>query len=122
MVGQAGECGEKPKLVMVGDEDQFCSLESFERFVAALPEPKTTVVVPRCHHMAMARHIPCHLPGWVAASFGVPDLEAFGKTGDPHIGGLPQVLPQGYGEWPSGHDVAGFPAQAPLPPGDGAPG
>ena len=117
---QAGAgCGDKPKLCMVGDGDQFCSLESYQAFIDTLPEPKHSVIVPNCHHMSMARHIPRHLTEWIVAQFGVPDLPGFGKQGfgkgNPGLG----MLPAGFGDWPSGHDVGGFSAQpAPAtPPG-----
>ena len=45
MAGQAANVGSKPKLVVIGDRDQFCSVESFEKFVGTLPEPRESVIV-----------------------------------------------------------------------------
>jgi hypothetical protein len=83
---QAANIGAKPKLLMVGGSDEFCSVASFEGFVATLPEPKRSIVIPRLSHFALARHIPEHLTQWIVESFHVNDLQSFARTGS---GGFP---------------------------------
>ena len=40
-----GSSGSKPKLLLVGDRDTFCSLESFDALAMRLPPPRSARVV-----------------------------------------------------------------------------
>ncbi len=47
-----GHC-RKPKLLLVGDRDQFCPYEVFRHAVAALPDPKTSACLRGADHFLM---------------------------------------------------------------------
>eukprot|EP00929_Paragymnodinium_shiwhaense_P055540 TRINITY_DN27823_c0_g1_i1.p1 TRINITY_DN27823_c0_g1~~TRINITY_DN27823_c0_g1_i1.p1 ORF type:complete len:243 (+),score=55.18 TRINITY_DN27823_c0_g1_i1:112-840(+) len=69
----------KPKLVLVGSQDQFCGVSSFNKFVSSLPEPKTSQVLEKCDHFEMYQHLPKLITEWILSAFGVADLSAFGR-------------------------------------------
>ena len=76
---KAAESVGKPKLLVVGDADQFCSVKAFEKFCSTLPDPKSTLVASGVDHFSLHTIIPKVLVEWVTAAFGVGDLEAFAR-------------------------------------------
>lgn len=78
---RAAESAGRPKLLMVGSEDQFCSEASFQAFAEELPEPKKVVVLPGRDHMSLYQVIGRSLSEWIPEAFGVADLQAFAREG-----------------------------------------
>lgn len=78
---RAANSAGKPKLLMLGTSDEFCSERSFQGFVQELPEPKKAVVLDGVNHFSIHPHLPQALKDWVRQGFGVPDLETLAKEG-----------------------------------------
>eukprot|EP01052_Picozoa_sp_SAG31_P022918 SAG31_NODE_1850_length_7082_cov_7.264786_1_plen_112_part_00 len=70
----------KPKLLLLGDDDVFCSVGKFRHFVALLPEPKKAVVLPNVDHFSMYPYLKRELIKWVGEAFNM-DLHTFAQRG-----------------------------------------
>jgi len=70
----------RPKFLMVGTEDQFCSEAAFRDFVQALPEPKASLLLPGLNHFGLFREVPRALTDWILAAFNM-DLQSFARNG-----------------------------------------
>mmetsp|Transcript_67839 Transcript_67839/g.201898 ORF Transcript_67839/g.201898 Transcript_67839/m.201898 type:complete len:237 (+) Transcript_67839:44-754(+) len=81
MMEKAADSAGKPKLLMIGTEDVFCSVETFQSFVDSLPEPKTAMVKDGVDHFSMYGHLRGALTSWITAAFGVADLQSFARSG-----------------------------------------
>mmetsp|Transcript_13039 Transcript_13039/g.29625 ORF Transcript_13039/g.29625 Transcript_13039/m.29625 type:complete len:232 (-) Transcript_13039:143-838(-) len=69
----------KPKLVVCGDDDQFCSVHSFKEFVAELPEQTKSLLLPDITHFSLYREMRPILSDWICEAFQLSTLEAFSK-------------------------------------------
>jgi len=78
---RAADSAGRPKLLMVGTSDEFCSEASFQSFVAELPEPKKAIVLPGVNHFSLHKLLPKAFAEWVPEAFGVADLQAFAQHG-----------------------------------------
>mmetsp|Transcript_19507 Transcript_19507/g.45379 ORF Transcript_19507/g.45379 Transcript_19507/m.45379 type:complete len:231 (-) Transcript_19507:93-785(-) len=76
---QAVDSAGKPKLLVCGDDDQFCSVRSFQAFVEELPEPKRAHLLQGVTHFDLYGHMRKTLTDWLRDAFQVPDLPAFAK-------------------------------------------
>ena len=47
----------RPKLLLIGENDQFCSMDTFVAFAESLPGPKTMRVIDKCDHMQIYAHV-----------------------------------------------------------------
>jgi len=71
-----------PKLLIHATRDQFCSNESFDAFVDALPDVKLAVNVQGANHFDVVRHLPDAIRRFLRHAFDC-DLQRFAK-GDFH--------------------------------------
>merc|ERR1712113_536398 len=78
---RAAESAGLPKLLMIGSEDVFCSVNALEAFVASLPDPKQGVVREHVDHFSMYPHIPEVMSSWIFRSFNTTDLRDFAAKG-----------------------------------------
>jgi len=81
LLRRAADSAGLPKLLMLGTEDVFCSVDTFNEFAESLPDPKTPVIKEGEEHFTMYHHLPEALERWVVSSFGVSDMKAFGRSG-----------------------------------------
>lgn len=81
MRSRAADSAGRPKLMMVGTRDQFCSEATFQGFVTQMPEPRKAVVLANVDHFSLSRHVPKALAEWIPDAFGVADLAAFAREG-----------------------------------------
>lgn len=81
LVEQACKSAGKPKLLMIGTNDVFCSIKSFRSFVEELPDPKKAVELDGLDHFSLFRPLSQALSTWITAEFGVPTLAAFAENG-----------------------------------------
>lgn len=79
LYAKAADSAGKPKLLMLGTEDQFCSVATFAEFCSSLPEPKTVEVVDGMDHFAAFHELPRALAEWIVASYGVASLQEFAR-------------------------------------------
>uniref|UniRef100_A0A7S2K855 AB hydrolase-1 domain-containing protein n=1 Tax=Zooxanthella nutricula TaxID=1333877 RepID=A0A7S2K855_9DINO len=80
---RAARSAGRPKLVMAGSADQFCSERTFSDFAAELPEPKKAIYLQNVDHFSLFRRLPQALTEWVVEAFGVKDIQEFGRSGAP---------------------------------------
>jgi alpha/beta superfamily hydrolase len=101
-VTRSAQASAKPKLVMVGEADQFCSEQRFRVFAQAMAPPKRAHVVTdgasqqccsresgcghahakRVHHFNLFEYLDEYFRPWVAETFGVPFGELGTSSGD----------------------------------------
>ena len=79
---QACESAGKPKLLLIGDGDQFCSVSSCRRFAQKLPKPVKMQVVGDCDHFGLFPHLEKALAQWVPKAFPGAELHSFGRGVD----------------------------------------
>ncbi|CAE8639820.1 unnamed protein product, partial [Polarella glacialis] len=77
----------RPKLLLIGTKDEFCSMKSFDKFAEELPEPKKVVILEGENHFGAYRSLPEVLTNWVVSAFGVSSLQQFAK-------GVPAAIAQ----------------------------
>ncbi|CAK0826589.1 unnamed protein product [Prorocentrum cordatum] len=75
------ESAGKPKLLVVGSSDQFCSAPQFRSFVETLPDPKESHVLEGVDHFGYFRLAQQMLTRWITDAFGAPDLPTFARVG-----------------------------------------
>ena len=63
----------KPKLIVWGDQDEFCPLNEIESFSQQLAEPKTIHIVPEADHFFTGKLnlLTQHIEGWVNTELGL---------------------------------------------------
>lgn len=66
--------GARPKLLLIGDRDNFCSMETFSAFADEMPGPKTVRVLPGLDHFRIYTHVPRHLKEWASEAWGIESL------------------------------------------------
>merc|ERR1740120_584167 len=71
----------KPKLLLLGTADQFCSEATFQGFLAQLPEPKKAEILNGIDHFSMHQRAPLAIMEWIPEAFGVPDVQTFAQEG-----------------------------------------
>ncbi|CAK9003367.1 Glycine receptor subunit alpha-2 [Durusdinium trenchii] len=73
---KAASSAGKPKLLLVGTNDQFCSMQSFKGFADSVPGPKEMQVLNGSDHFNLFQSLPQALAEWVQRAFGVnmPDF------------------------------------------------
>merc|ERR1719384_2561675 len=81
LLARAKDSAGKPKLLLVGTRDQFCSEASFSKFVAELPEPKKAEILDGVDHFSLFQRLAAALAEWIPEAFGVADLRAFAASG-----------------------------------------
>ncbi|CAE7547847.1 TEX30 [Symbiodinium sp. CCMP2592] len=74
---QAARSAGKPKLLVVGTTDEFCSMKSFQGFADSLPGPKEMHVIEGANHFQLYSYLPEALTKWVISGFKVHSLEEF---------------------------------------------
>lgn len=72
-----------PKLLLIGDSDQFCSPSGFTGYVDELPEPKESRIYEGADHFGLFRLLPEALERWLPAAFGMASLQEFAAKGAP---------------------------------------
>eukprot|EP00930_Biecheleria_cincta_P031842 TRINITY_DN22090_c0_g1_i3.p1 TRINITY_DN22090_c0_g1~~TRINITY_DN22090_c0_g1_i3.p1 ORF type:complete len:281 (-),score=47.00 TRINITY_DN22090_c0_g1_i3:37-879(-) len=80
---QAADSEHRPKLLVVGTDDQFCSTKSFQAFADELPEPKQSIVLKGVDHFSLFKSLPKVLEDWVISAFAVGSLQEFARGGVP---------------------------------------
>lgn len=81
LLARAKDSAGKPKLLVVGTRDQFCSEASFSKLVTELPEPKKAEVLDGVDHFSLFQRLAAALTEWIPEAFGVEDLKAFARDG-----------------------------------------
>mmetsp|Transcript_63292 Transcript_63292/g.115394 ORF Transcript_63292/g.115394 Transcript_63292/m.115394 type:complete len:231 (-) Transcript_63292:25-717(-) len=71
----------KPKLVIGGTNDVFCSESTLRGFADELPEPKQVIVMEGLDHFSHYSHLRRTMAEWIASAFAVRDLREFAQVG-----------------------------------------
>jgi len=64
-----------PKFFLLGDRDQFCTVQSFNDFVEEVAEPKSAQLLPGVDHFMIFRSVSHQLTEWVRRDFGVANIK-----------------------------------------------
>lgn len=75
----------KPKLIMLGTNDEFCSIPAMQTFANTLPDPTTVEVHEGVDHFSMYSKLESSLTKWITTAFAKSSLQAFAK-GTTHVG------------------------------------
>lgn len=73
----------KPRLLLIGDRDNFCSMESFEALASRMPGPKTVRVVAGLDHFQIYTSVPQQVRQWALSAFGLGRLEELATRAPP---------------------------------------
>jgi len=87
---QAAGCEGRPKMVIKGTADQYCSDSTLESFVQTLPEPKQMKLLPDVDHFGVSSHLKRLLTDWTLSSFKVSSMREFAEFGATALGDLPR--------------------------------
>lgn len=83
LLEMAADSAGKPKLLMLGTQDMFCSVSTLKSFAATLPEPKKVEIKDGADHFGMYPYLEESLSIWIGEVFAAPTLRAFASTGAP---------------------------------------
>jgi len=72
---KAANSAGKPKLLLVGTNDQFCSVKSFKGFADTLPGPKEMQVMEGMDHFSLFKPLKKALTDWITRAFNVSMAE-----------------------------------------------
>ena len=64
----------KPRLLLIGDQDNFCSMESFEGFAEQMPGPKTVRVIVGMDHFRIHSVVASLVQQWAVQAFKIESL------------------------------------------------
>lgn len=81
----------KPRMLLIGDRDNFCSMETFQALAERMPGPKTVRVVAGYDHFQIYAAVPQQVRQWALSAFGLASLEELATRAPPPADGPPAV-------------------------------
>lgn len=76
--------GARPKLLLIGENDNFCSMTTFMRFAESMPAPKTVRVVEGMDHFRIYMHVSRQLTSWACEAWAISSLSEL-AAGPPSV-------------------------------------